>query len=229
MGVYGGPDIITDGLVLALDAGSKKSYPGSGTTWKDLSGNGNTGTLVNGPTFNSDNGGSIVFDGVNDLCRTTLPVSTLSSIFTVCIFFNLTSLTSNLNTFVSKRLISADGISGTTKWCIGVTPNSDFLFGGDNGVEKTLRFPISLNQIYFITLTHNTSTYSVWLNNEIKILNDSSNISSNSFGNISIACRPNTTDRLWTGSVFSTLFYSRILDDSEVLQNYNATKSRFGL
>jgi hypothetical protein len=66
MGVYGGPDIITDGLVLTLDAGSTKSYSGLGTTWKDLSGNGNTATLVNGTTFNSADGGSIVFDGVDD-------------------------------------------------------------------------------------------------------------------------------------------------------------------
>jgi len=61
-----GPKIVTSGLVLALDAGNTKSYPGSGTVWTDLSGNGNTGTLTNGPTFNSSNGGSIVFDGVDD-------------------------------------------------------------------------------------------------------------------------------------------------------------------
>jgi hypothetical protein len=61
---YGG--IVTNGLVLALDAAKKDSYPGSGTLWRDISGNGNNGTLTNGPTFNSGNGGSIVFDGVND-------------------------------------------------------------------------------------------------------------------------------------------------------------------
>ena len=70
MGFSRGPKIVTNGLVLTLDAGSKKSYSGSGTTWKDLSGNGNTGTLVNGPTFNSANGGSIVFDGSNDTVST---------------------------------------------------------------------------------------------------------------------------------------------------------------
>ena len=70
------PKIITDGLVLALDAGNTKSYPGSGTVWTDLSGNNNTGTLTNGPTFNAANGGSIVFDGTNDYV--TLPISTTS-------------------------------------------------------------------------------------------------------------------------------------------------------
>lgn len=66
MSIYGGPDIITDGLVFCLDAANSKSYPGTGTAWTDLSGNDNNGTLTNGPTFDSSNGGSIVFDGVND-------------------------------------------------------------------------------------------------------------------------------------------------------------------
>ena len=64
MSAFGGPNIITDGLVLNLDAGNIKSYPESGTTWFDKSGNGNDGTLTNGPTFDSGSLGSIVFDGV---------------------------------------------------------------------------------------------------------------------------------------------------------------------
>ena len=60
------PKIVTDGLVLYLDAANNRSYPGSGTTWTDLSRGGNNGTLTNGPTFNGANGGSIVFDGTND-------------------------------------------------------------------------------------------------------------------------------------------------------------------
>lgn len=58
MAAHGGPNIVEDGLVLYLDAANKKSYPGSGTVWKDLSGNGNDGTLTNGPTFGSTNLGS---------------------------------------------------------------------------------------------------------------------------------------------------------------------------
>ena len=60
------PSIVRDNLVLYLDAANTKSYPGSGTTWKDISGKGNNGTLTNGPTFDSNNLGSIDFDGVND-------------------------------------------------------------------------------------------------------------------------------------------------------------------
>jgi len=72
-----GANVVTNGLVLCLDAANSKSYPGSGTTWNDLSGNGNTGTLTNGPTFDTDGGGSIVFDATNDLC--TFPVGTFNS------------------------------------------------------------------------------------------------------------------------------------------------------
>ena len=68
MSVSNGPSIVTSGLVLSLDAADKNSYPGSGTTWADLSGNTNNGTLTNGPTFSSANQGSIVFDGVDDSC-----------------------------------------------------------------------------------------------------------------------------------------------------------------
>ena len=75
MGIARGPKIVTSGLVLALDAADKLSYPGSGTTWRDLSGNNNIGTLTNGPTFSGANMGSIVFDGTNDCV--TLAINSL--------------------------------------------------------------------------------------------------------------------------------------------------------
>ena len=73
-----GPDINENGLVLFLDAANRLSYPGSGTAWSDLSGNSNTGTLTNGPTFSAGNQGSIVFDGVDDYISggSIIPVGT---------------------------------------------------------------------------------------------------------------------------------------------------------
>jgi restriction endonuclease S subunit len=64
-GFTGASPIVTDGLVFAVDAANYESYPGSGTTWTDLAGTSN-GTLTNGPTFNSENGGNIDFDGTDD-------------------------------------------------------------------------------------------------------------------------------------------------------------------
>ncbi len=65
MAFFYSPNVVTDGLVFAVDAANKKSYPGSGTTWTDLAGS-NNGALTNGPTFDSGNNGNIVFDGSND-------------------------------------------------------------------------------------------------------------------------------------------------------------------
>ena len=79
------PQIITNGLVLALDAGNTKSYPGTGTTWFDKSGNNYNGTFFNGPVFNTGSLGNIVFDGTDDSCRLTLS-SQLSNSFTFCAF-----------------------------------------------------------------------------------------------------------------------------------------------
>ena len=77
MGISYNPKIVTNGLVLCLDAANAKSYPGSGTAWTDLSGLGNTGTLTNGPTYSSANNGSIVLDGINDYTSITCAANTI--------------------------------------------------------------------------------------------------------------------------------------------------------
>ena len=95
MSVIGGPNIVEDGLVLSLDAANTKSYPGSGTVWSDLSGNSNNGTLTNGPTFDSGNKGSIVFDGIDDsisVGHTALLNPTLN--MTISVWVNFQSLPS---------------------------------------------------------------------------------------------------------------------------------------
>ncbi|NBP55511.1 hypothetical protein EBU71_03030, partial [bacterium] len=86
------PAIVTNGLVLNLDAGNSASYPGTGTTWTDLSGNGNNGTLINGPTYSSSNGGSIVFDGTNDSVNIPISSSLQSQYFTLDAWFKLNSI-----------------------------------------------------------------------------------------------------------------------------------------
>ena len=121
MGFYRGPNIVKDGLVLHLDAANYKSYPGSGTTWSDLSGNGNNGTLTNGPTFDSGNRGSIVFDGSNDFVYLSNPSSLAfgTGDFSIEIWCNPDSINegpSEQNTLVSKdyRNIELSFYLGTT-------------------------------------------------------------------------------------------------------------------
>ena len=98
MGIAYNPRTITDGLVLCLDAANTKSYPGSGTTWTDLSGRGNTGTLTNGPTYSSANGGSIVFDGTDDIVNTSY-VS--SNAFTWSVWFKTNVVSSGYRNIIS--------------------------------------------------------------------------------------------------------------------------------
>ena len=223
------PQIVRDGLVLYLDAANIKSYPGSGTTFFDLTSNKYNASLLNSVTYNTNNKGSFIFDGVDDLCRTTLPVATLGSIFTVGIWFTLSATSSSNTDAVSKRLISADQSSGSTKWCIGTTPSRQFLFGGSGGTQRSLNYVIELNQIYYVVVTHNSTTYSLFVNGVNQIRNDTSGIASPNFGNISIGSRPNSTDRLWTGSIFSSNFYTRVLTDAEIKQNFEALRGRYGI
>ena len=95
MALHHSPRVVTDGLVLCLDAASRESYPGSGTVWTDLAGS-NNGTLTNGPTFNSANGGSIVFDWSNDHILGTLQLINSSVTIEAVIKLNNTSSTKNI-------------------------------------------------------------------------------------------------------------------------------------
>ena len=102
--MYNGPHIATDGLVLYLDAANIKSYPGSGTTWSDLSGNNNSGTLTNGPTFSTGSLGSIVFDGTDDYLN--IPDSTamqVGDVFTINAWIFPTNLNARYGVFSTRR------------------------------------------------------------------------------------------------------------------------------
>jgi hypothetical protein len=94
MATYYNPYIVRSGLILCLDAGNIKSYPGSGTTWFDISGNGNHFTLFNGPTYNSSNRGSIVFDGVNDYAASNNNINLTSYSYIMCEVWFMSNVTS---------------------------------------------------------------------------------------------------------------------------------------
>ena len=100
MSVIWGPEIVKSGLVLYLDAGNQNSYPGTGTTWTDISRNNNNGTLTNGPTFNSENGGSIVFDGTNDYVSTAL---TSTNSFTWNVWYKTNTVSNGFRNIISIR------------------------------------------------------------------------------------------------------------------------------
>lgn len=122
MGAYSGPNITTEGLVLHLDAANLNSYTGTGTTWFDLSGNGNDGTLVNGVGYFEDNQGSMVFDGVDDYGTIDYPLFTSPTELTVGGFFKKESGGTNYETVIHQG--SGDTVGSSAYW-FGVDSNDN--------------------------------------------------------------------------------------------------------
>jgi hypothetical protein len=217
------PRIVTDGLVLCLDAANSKSYPGSGTTWTDLSRIGNNGTLTNGPTFSSANGGSIVFDGIDDyvIINNPLNQSNLTQEWTVNSWLSLTSSPSNNAQFLVEGLnsgVAADWFSVAPLLYLNGGANDYYRYGSGgsyiNGglINLTFRFKNSTGERI---LTKNTV-----------------DISGSGPNNTSTPSGQSANFRigyLMKGNIFLLQIYNRKITDAEILQNFNATKSRFGL
>ena len=223
MGIAYNSKIITDGLVLCLDAANPKSYPGSGTTWYDLSGNGNHGTLINGPTYNSDNKGSIVFDGIDDYVSFTNPLnqSQLNQAWTIQGWINISSkpyqyFIAGLNSGIFIEYVQGNNSllylnSGT---------NDYYTYGGQftnqGWVLCTFRF------------SNITGDRQIWRN--------TTNISTSGPNNTYTPSGQSSTFTLGTnssatisGKVSNLLFYKKYLTDLEIAQNFAATRGRFGL
>ena len=213
------PKIITDGLVLALDAGNVKSYPRSGTRWSDLSGNNNNGTLTNGPTFNAANGGSIVFDGTNDYVNLASAVNTNAS-FTLTFWAVRTAdanptLFSGINVgggYLQIRM--SESYVSLVKSFIAELGN----FGASSAT--------SLNTIAQIVLTRTGTTYTVYVDGQQKgtLTFTQTYITANT----TIGINSQSTEP-FTGRVYQFLYYNRVLSPDEILQNFNATRARFGV
>ena len=221
MGLAHSPRIVTDGLVLCLDAGNTKSYPGSGTTWTDISRNGNTGTLTNGPTFSSANKGAIVFDGTNDCVVVNNNASILSSTaYTKIAWFYPTSFSTGNN-------IISGGNNGQHAFWLGGTTN---LRAGHNGVWDTVvsSTTLSLNTWYCGAVTFNTTTGWVLYLNAAVVDTDVSTTTFTGNGEILIAAY-STGFNVFTGTIANSLVYNRVLTATEVAQNFNATRGRFGI
>lgn len=247
MSITGGPDIVENGLVLYLDAGNPRSYPGSGTTWSDVSGNNYSGSLTNGPTFDSGNGGSILFDGVDDyVINTGLQNlgSLIGSGFTISYWINTTTtatvdcvvgvINSGTGMNFAIHLNEGDvdtGVVGSTSWYLRNNGGSSIqgyitqsIYDG-NWHHMTWRCPSTVNAAnvivyidavpYTLTVTR-SGTISGFIDFDYPV---------------TIGARNNrgTIARYTDMKLANFMWYTRGLTATEVLQNYNATRSRFGL
>ena len=228
MGVYTRPSIVTNGLVLNLDAANIKSYPGSGTTWTDLSGNRNNGTLTNGPTFSRNGGGSIVFDGTDDY--TSVPDINITTQISVEAWVYANSVGA-YNSMVAQYSTSNPS---TSSWILETVGSSAYFFiaNGSNLASGNVVFD-TLRWTHYVG-TYDGGTVRIFKNGTASPTTGTSAAMNNSSLNINIGALYSSGgvqggDGRWNGRIAATKIYNRALSASEVLQNYNALKSRFNL
>jgi hypothetical protein len=206
--------IITDGLVLNLDAGNPNSYPGSGIIWTDISGNGNNGTLINGVSYNSGNNGYLFFDGVDD--------------------------------YVSFSYVQPAYNSTTSfSWNVWVYPirnsNADILMGNRGGSELIFTKLTTNNFEYYPTNWGGAAPLNVWQN--ICVVKDQTNLYYYRNGTLIQSATSADTKastpfyvggdpaalEYFNSSLAQVSVYNKALALTEIQQNFNALRSRFGI
>ena len=233
MALYRGPNIVRSGLVLALDAADKNSYVGSGTAWNDISGNSNNTTLTNGPTFSNANVGVIVFDGINDYSSRASITSPPTTTFTISLWCTFSSNTADRYLFSVGRDIGVP-TGGLALLAYGFDVVSDVLiFELGSGVGRVSSGIVpTINTWYNIVATADGTNTKFYVNSILKNTSaqGSGQIASNP--TLSVGSYVNSSGIPSTyfhdGRVSNVYFYNRALSATEVLQNYNATKTRFG-
>jgi len=254
MAFANGGKITTNGLILCLDASDKNSYPGSGTTWYDVSGNNNNSTLTNGPTFSNVNGGVITLDGTNDYidCGNNSSLQITGSI-TVETWAYFTSLTNMGDLDLLSKYSNAG--SGNQGWILFKStgdyriygpsgtggPNiNEFAWlatsdGNFNGALIGTGEQVSLNTWYQVVGVFNSSNNSmqIYVNGNLKYsavrTGQTFGVLLNASRNVYVGGTPEDYNRYIQGNISTSKIYNRALSTSEVLQNYNAAKSRFNI
>jgi len=220
------PKIITDGLVLHLDAANKKSYSGSGTTWTDRSVTGNNGTLTNSPTYSSNNGGHLAFDGADEY----ISIAESSTL-------NLQSYTYAF--WIKRRQAQSSGwMQLLQRSTSSRNPGIWFYINEVDRLHFSIRVSsgslpsvnpagFHLNEWHYFTATVEYDGTNTTMNGYTDgVLNDGPSV----LGGVSPSLGTGASyvgKRLFDLAALKV--YNRVLTASEVLQNFNATKSRFGL
>ena len=234
--MFTGPNIVRDGLVLSLDAANQKSYPGSGTTWFDLSGNINNGTLLNGPILVDGNGGSIQFDGLNDRVST---VSFTYTPYSISIWLFNNSIIPGNDTAIGgpstyQTLFSFGGSTPGVNlggWTGAATNEAIHIWSTVGSARLTYTNQAVQSGIHNFVFNWNGTHYDIWVDGVKQ------NVISGGAGHASLVTYTNTTINLssdlnsyhFWGKIYSFKMYEVGLSDSQVIKNFNATKSRYGL
>jgi hypothetical protein len=219
--------IVTEGLVLALDAADRNSYVSGSLVWNDVSGNAAGGSLVNSPGYSASNGGSIVFDGIDDYLNTltVIQAATSSNLQTFCSWAygtnNNSFFGSNANGAGEFHLILYYQSSNT------ITFERSIYGGGSNPADQINSATVVPNNTwnYACIVKTAASTFDVYFNGSIIITGALKGATISSSLNLGRWY----SDANKTSTISNVQVYNRALSAQEVLQNYNAQKSRFGL
>lgn len=216
-------EVVTNGLVLYLDAGNSSSYSGSGTAWSDLSDSGNDGTLTNGPTFDSNNSGAIVFDGTNDYVDVSGSETLTAATFLTWIrrsgeqtnyagiLFSRSTVTSGMNFRGTSEEVGYhwNNDQNTYNWSSGLTvPNAEWC-------------------MIAVTVTSSIATAYLFRSAGTTSATNSVSHSSSTLDNIKVGADQGS-GRYFDGRISVAMLYDRALSQSELTSNYNAFKSRYG-
>jgi hypothetical protein len=226
MGTAYNPKIVTDGLVLCLDAANPKSYPGSGTSWTDLSGNGNNGTLVNGVGYSSSNSGYLTFNGSTHGVELDSAPQLFSNSVTMIgwFYFNESNVRDVL--FGNHDTTPAVNFERHTSnrlrlyWNTGAND----IFTGNN---------VSLANVWqqiCIVRNKEISKFQFYVNS---IIVSDQNVTSADIATVSGTFRigrdVRTDNTATNGNISKFCLYNRALTAQEIQQNFNATRGRYGI
>jgi hypothetical protein len=223
------PSIVTNGLVVALDAANTKSYPGSGTTWTDLSNNGYNSTLTNTPVYNT--GTSFTFAGTNQYAVLSRPVQ---DDFTLSCWFKTTQ---SSGTPVGSQWWSGMGlvdaeIAGTFSDFGMTLYNATLRFGvgnPDTTISSTLTYNDNRWHYAAASRVRSTGAVAIYIDGVLVKSGTVSNTGSlTSATQIRIGCLQSNAN-FFAGDISSVLIYNRVLSADEINQNFNAYRGRYGI
>jgi len=228
MGFNYSPKIVTDGLVMYLDAANSRSYPGSGTTWRDLSRGGNAGTLVGNPTY-SNNPGFFTFSANRNVSTALSNISLSAATFIAWVYPTQTQAQ------YTGIIFNRTGFGGSTALATGMnlfTNNSIGYHWVDTNFSWNSGLTIPNNQWSMIVMSINSTAATAYLCQSSGITTATNTTSHPPISglNFFIACDPGfTADRAFIGRIATSMIYNRALSATEIQQNYNTQKPRFGL
>ncbi len=223
MAIVYNTSIVNSSLVCYLDAANTKSYPGTGTTWTDLSGNGNNGTLTNGPTFDSSNNGSIVLDGTNDVVTLSYDLRT-SWTYECWVMHNVVSGFC----FLGQGTTVTN--SGLHIWFYNSTNIRFGMYSNDTDVTS-LTTSTGVWYQYCFTYDHSSPYAKQIYRNGVQLTGSPLQTQTQYIGTgtIQIGSIYSSSASVANGKFSVAKFYNRVLTATEIAQNFNALRGRYGI